>query len=101
MTSGHVGPPTGRGVADQGDACLLGRTVDPRTGHGHDVIRGWSWNSDAGSDIKICQLYDPIGDRLGYFGYRGYDSDWEDKAPIGRWLGFPYDISLTAMSRGD
>ena len=58
------------------------------------------WNSDAGSDIQICQLYDAIGDQTGYFGYRGYDSDWED-GDYWHMAGFPYDRSLTSMSYQD
>ena len=32
-----------------------------------------------GYDMAICQLDQPFGDWLGYFGYRTYDDDWEDR----------------------
>jgi hypothetical protein len=98
MTSGHVGPPTDRPWQIQViPACWGGRSIFG-PGMVTFVKSTWSWNSDAGSDIKICQLFDPIGDQLGFFGYRGYDSDWEDGA-YWTMAGFPFDISLTAMSR--
>lgn len=55
------------------------------------------WHSDSGNDLQVCQLYDPIGDQMGYFGARVYDSDWED---LGVWTmaGFPYDRSMYGMS---
>lgn len=56
------------------------------------------WHSDSGNDIMVCQLYDPIGGDLGYFGAKSYDSDWEDLA-VWEMCGFPYDRSLWAMSR--
>lgn len=33
---------------------------------------------DQGSDIALLKLYDPIGARLGWFGTKTYDDDWED-----------------------
>lgn len=55
------------------------------------------WHSDSGNDLQICQLYDPIGDQMGYFGAREYDSDWQD---LGVWTmaGFPYDRSIYGKS---
>lgn len=98
MTSGHVGPPTnGPWVIQVIPACWGGHSVFG-PGMVTYVKSTWSWTSDSGSDIKmICELYDPIGERLGYFGYRGYNSSWEDG---GYWTmaGFPYDRSLTYMS---
>ncbi|WP_086843017.1 trypsin-like serine peptidase [Amycolatopsis kentuckyensis] len=98
MTSGHVGPPT-NGAAwaiKVIPACWNGQSV---FGAGVvSYVRGYhSWNSDSGSDIKVCQLWDPLGDRVGYFGYRGYNSAWED-GDYWTMAGFPYDISLTSMS---
>jgi V8-like Glu-specific endopeptidase len=97
MTSGHVRPPTNSGWQIKViPACWAGRSV-----FGIDFVTyarsAWWWYSDAGSDIQICELYDPIGERAGYFGYRGYDSDWEDGD---YWVmaGYPYDRSLFAMS---
>jgi hypothetical protein len=97
MTSGHVGPPTN--VPWQIKvipACWNGQSV---FGAGVvSYVRGfWSWNSDSGSDIKVCQLWDALGDRVGYFGCRGYNSSWED-GDYWTMAGFPYDVSLTSMS---
>lgn len=97
MTSGHVGPPTdGPWQIQVIPACWAGRSVFGM-GMITYVRSSWSWNSDAGSDVKICKLYDPIGEQLGYFAYRHYDSDWEDGA-YWTMAGFPHDMSLTAMS---
>jgi V8-like Glu-specific endopeptidase len=101
MTSGHVGPPTnGASWAIQViPACWNGQSL---FGAGAvSWVAGYhSWNSDSGSDIKICQLFDPIGDQVGYFGYRGYSSSWED-GEYWTMAGFPYDRSLTYMSYED
>lgn len=98
MTSGHVQPPPNSGWQIKVvPACWAGRSVFG-IGFLSYVRSSFWWNSDAGSDIQICQLYDPIGERTGYFGYRGYDSDWEDGA-YWTMAGYPYDRSLTSMSR--
>ncbi|HEY5960243.1 MAG TPA: hypothetical protein VIV60_27005 [Polyangiaceae bacterium] len=97
MTSGHVQPPSGSAwMIKVVPACWAGQSI---FGNGFltYVRETWWWNSDAGSDIQICRLYDPIGERTGYFGYRGYDSDWED-GDYWYMAGFPYDRSLTSMS---
>jgi len=97
MTSGHVKP--GDGVAWQikvVPACWKGVSVFG-AGMVTYVRSSWGWHSDSGNDIRICELYDPIGDALGYFGFKGYDSDWEDGA-YWSMAGYPYDISLTSMS---
>jgi hypothetical protein len=97
MTSGHVQPLGGSGWKIKViPACWAGRSIFG-TAYVTFVSETWSWNSDAGSDIQICHLYDPIGERIGYFGYRGYDSDWEDGS-YWNMAGFPYDRSLTSMS---
>ena len=61
------------------------------------VRRRRRWHSDSGNDLQICQLADPIGDSMGFFGARAYDSDWEGQRS---WTmaGFPYDRSQFAMS---
>jgi V8-like Glu-specific endopeptidase len=97
MTSGHVQVPANSGWRIKViPACWAGRSIFG-IGFVTYVKSTFSWNSDAGSDIQICQLYDPIGERTGYFGCRGYDSSWEDGA---YWImaGYPYDRSLTSMS---
>lgn len=98
MTSGHFHPPANSGWQIQViPACWAGRSIFG-PGFVTYVRSTFRWNSDAGSDIQICQLYDPIGVRIGYFGYRGYSSDWEDGA-YWTMAGYPYDRSLTSMSR--
>jgi V8-like Glu-specific endopeptidase len=97
MTSGHVQPPPGNAwMIRVVPACWAGQSVFGAGFMTYVRETVW-WDSDSGSDIQICHLYDPIGERTGYFGYRGYDSDWEDGA---YWCmaGFPYDRSLTSMS---
>jgi hypothetical protein len=97
MTSGHVQPPDGRPWRIKVvPACWAEQSVFG-AGLVTYVSETSSWNSDAGSDIQVCHLYDPTGKRLGYFGYRGYDSDWED-LQVWTMAGFPYDRSLTSMS---
>lgn len=98
MTSGHVGPPTNVPWQIQVIPACWNNVSIFGAGMVSYVANFWSWNSDSGSDIKICQLFDPIGDQVGYFGYRGYNSDWEDRE-YWTMAGFPYDISLTYMSR--
>jgi V8-like Glu-specific endopeptidase len=63
----------------------------PLTGDG-----GRSWvtdaygyfSPDAGNDLMIMRLNDPLGDLLGWMGFRTYDDDWEDEP---RWthVGYP------------
>lgn len=97
MTSGHVQAPTGSGwMIKVVPACWAGRSIFGPNFLTY-VRETNSWNSDAGSDIQICHLYDPIGERTGYFGYRGYNSNWED-GDYWSMAGFPYDRSLTSMS---
>jgi V8-like Glu-specific endopeptidase len=98
MTSGHVQPPTNNAYRIKViPACWAGRSVFG-VGFVTYVRSRWWWNSDSGSDIQICELYDPVGERTGYFGGRGYDSDWED-GDYWTMAGYPYDRSLYAMSR--
>ncbi|WP_027684693.1 trypsin-like serine peptidase [Rhizobium leguminosarum] len=58
--------------------------------------RRW-WHSDSGNDLQLCQLADRVGDSLGFFGARVYDSDWEDLS-VWTMAGFPYDRSKFGMS---
>jgi V8-like Glu-specific endopeptidase len=41
-----------------------------------------------GYDWAVCRLYQPLGSWLGYFGYNGYDDDWEDD-PYWSIIGYP------------
>lgn len=51
--------------------------------------RGYNTNgSVTGYDWAVCRLYEPLGDWLGYFGYNGYSSSWEDR-PYWTLLGYP------------
>lgn len=98
MTSGHVqAPPNSGWQIKVVPACWGGSSIFG-DGFVTYVRSTFWWNSDAGSDIQICQLYDSIGERTGYFGFRGYNSEWEDGA---YWVmaGYPYDRSLIYMSR--
>lgn len=45
-----------------------------------------------GYDWAVCRLYDPLGSWLGYFGYNGYDDDWEDE-PYWSIIGYPDAIA--------
>ncbi len=45
-----------------------------------------------GYDFAVCRLYTPLGDSLGYFGYNGYDDDWEDE-PYWTLLGYPTGVA--------
>lgn len=98
MTSGHVGPRTdGAGwMIKVIPACWNGQSLYGAGAISY-VQTYSSWNSDSGSDIKICRLFDALGDRVGSFGYRGYSSSWED-GEYWTMAGFPYDINLTYMS---
>ena len=97
MTSGHSfdNAPAGARIRVI-PACWANQPV---FGHGYFtwVQRRRRWHSDSGNDLQICQLTDPVGDDMGYFGIRTYDSDWEGKR---RWTmaGFPYDRSKWGMS---
>lgn len=35
-------------------------------------------NHDQGDDMATLKLYTPLGNTLGYFGYKTYNDDWED-----------------------
>lgn len=41
-----------------------------------------------GYDWAVCRLYNPLGSWLGYFGYNGFASSWEDD-PYWTILGYP------------
>jgi hypothetical protein len=56
-------------------------------------IAAWEQFVDQdGYDMAICQLDQPFGSWLGYFGYRTYNDDWED-LPVWAHAGYPYDLS--------
>jgi V8-like Glu-specific endopeptidase len=52
-------------------------------------VRGYDVNGDVtGYDWAVCRLYEPLGSWLGYFGYNGYNDDWEDD-PYWSIIGYP------------
>ncbi|HMF79626.1 MAG TPA: trypsin-like serine protease [Bryobacteraceae bacterium] len=55
--------------------------------------KGYNTSGDVtGYDFAVCRLYTPLGDSLGYFGYNGYDDDWEDD-PYWTLLGYPSAVA--------
>jgi V8-like Glu-specific endopeptidase len=40
------------------------------------TVRGYREHGQ-GDDMAVCKLYTPLGDSLGYFGYKTYNDDWE------------------------
>lgn len=55
--------------------------------------KGYNTSGDVtGYDFAVCRLYTPLGDSLGYFGYNGYDDDWEDE-PYWTLLGYPSAVA--------
>lgn len=99
MTSGHAHPNTSAHAwrIEVIPACWGGRSV-----FGMEYVTyvrsGRWWHSDGGNDFLVGELYDPIGDDLGYFGATTYDSDWEGGA-YWTMCGYPFDRSLWAPSR--
>lgn len=53
--------------------------------------RGYE-DHDQGDDMAIMKLFQPLGDWLGYFGYKTYNDDWEDG---NYWTiaGYPGDVA--------
>lgn len=45
-----------------------------------------------GYDWAVCRLYEPLGSLLGYFGYNGYNNDWEDD-PYWSLIGYPSAVA--------
>ena len=55
--------------------------------------KGYNTSGDVtGYDFGVCRLYTPLGNSLGYFGYNGYDDDWEDD-PYWTLLGYPSAVA--------
>jgi hypothetical protein len=48
--------------------------------------------TDIAYDFMVCRLYEPLGERLGFFGAQEYSEDWNDD---GVWasVGYPGDIA--------
>jgi V8-like Glu-specific endopeptidase len=51
------------------------------------TARGYQ-DHDQGDDMATMRLYQPLGDWLGYFGYKTYNDDWED-GPYWTLAGYP------------
>jgi len=45
-----------------------------------------------GYDWAICKLYNPLGNSLGYFGFNGYSSDWENEN-VWEVAGYPIEVA--------
>jgi hypothetical protein len=56
--------------------------------HGYDAGQRQAW------DLAVMRLENPLGGRLGTFGAKTYDDDWEDDP---RWTlaGYPGEINVT------
>ena len=47
--------------------------------------------SPTGYDWAICKLFDRLGDSLGFFGFNGYTSDWNE---LGLWIVLGYPLAI-------
>ncbi len=96
VTAGHMVPPDGswwiRVVPDYYDGASL---------HGAGVQsyvsdwRGFRQSNVTGYDWAVLRLYEPLGRWLGFFGFNGYDDDWEDR-PYWTAVGYPGAIASGA-----
>lgn len=51
------------------------------------TVRGYA-DHDQGDDMAVMRLYEPLGEWLGYFGYKTYNDDLED-LPMWTMAGYP------------
>jgi V8-like Glu-specific endopeptidase len=58
-------------------------------------VRGYR-DHDQGDDMAVLKLYTPLGDSMGYFGYKTYDDDWEGGS---YWTKVGYPGMLTGGQR--
>lgn len=49
-----------------------------------------------GYDWAVLRLYSPLGEQLGYFGFNGYNDDWEDDP---YWTGVGYPVAVANGER--
>jgi hypothetical protein len=100
ITAGHVHPDPGAHAwrIEVIPACWEGQSVFGARYRTYVRSCRWWGSDDCGNDLMICELYDPIGDQLGYFGAVTYDSDWEWES---RWImcGYHSDRSSVLPSR--
>jgi Trypsin len=93
VTAGHMLPPEGPWWIRVVPAYFDGASL-----HGANVqsfvsdSRGYRQNGVVGYDWAVLRLYEPLGSWLGFFGFNGYDDDWEDE-PYWTALGYPGAIS--------
>jgi hypothetical protein len=58
------------------------------------VTEGYGYpDHEAGNDMVVLRLEQPLGSWLGYFGYRTYDDDWEDEA-VWTHVGYPLKLGM-------
>jgi V8-like Glu-specific endopeptidase len=57
-----------------------------------DVLGYDTGDNVAGYDWAICKLYNPVGNQVGYFGFNGYDSNW-DGLNVWTVLGYPVAVA--------
>jgi V8-like Glu-specific endopeptidase len=58
------------------------------------VTGGHGYSShEAGNDMVVLRLEQPLGEWIGYFGYRTYDDDWEDD-PKWTHVGYPRALGM-------
>jgi len=77
VTSAHMVPPD----QERWKAIFLPGLFDENRSFGEfSYMQTWRLykDYDQGSDLAILKLYDPIGERLGWFGTKTYDSSWQD-----------------------
>jgi V8-like Glu-specific endopeptidase len=57
-------------------------------------VRGFDVDGDVtGYDWAVCRLYEPLGSWLGFFGFNGYDDDWNDD-PYWSVIGYPGAVAF-------
>jgi V8-like Glu-specific endopeptidase len=98
VTAGHMVPWNGisagswwmRFVPDYFDGqSLLGAGVESYVSD----VNGYNTGGNvAGYDWAVGKLYTRLGDSLGWFGYNGYSSDWEDQN-LWTVAGYPGDVA--------
>lgn len=102
VTAGHV-VPWGHVAAGSWSMRFVPAYYNGQSLHGAGVE---SWVSDVqgfntsgsvtGYDWAVCRLYEPLGNSLGYLGYNGWDSSWEDQ---GFWTNVGYQGDLSGGER--
>jgi V8-like Glu-specific endopeptidase len=100
VTAGHMIPWNSRAhtwwiqfVPDYFDGqSLLGAGVQSNVSDVRGYDTSYHSGVPTGYDWAICKLYNPIGKSLGYFGFNGYSSDWENQN-IWTVAGYPGEVA--------